>query len=72
MYGKSASIEKAVNVTSILRPELTVNPNAITRGKNVGFSVQTNKPIINYQWNFGDSTTNSNQSNQMQHIYRQI
>ncbi|MDR3168340.1 MAG: PKD domain-containing protein [Candidatus Peribacteria bacterium] len=72
MYGKSASIEKSVNVTSILRPELTVNPNAITRGKNVEFSVQTNKPIINYQWNFGDSTTNSNQSNQMQHIYRQI
>ncbi|MDR0608307.1 MAG: hypothetical protein LBG52_08485 [Candidatus Peribacteria bacterium] len=52
MYGKSAVIEKPVNVNSILRPELIVSPNAITRGKNVGFSVQTNKPIINYQRSF--------------------
>jgi PKD repeat protein len=72
MYGKSAVIEKQVNVTSVLRPELTISPNAITRGKNVTFSVKTNKPVINYQRNFGDGTTNSNQSNQMTHMYTKI
>jgi hypothetical protein len=72
MYGKVTSIEKQVEVTSILRPELTVNPNAITRGRNVGFTVQTNIPLINYQRSFGDGDTRSNQESVLQHIYQKI
>ena len=51
-FGKSATIEKQVRVNSILRPELTVNPNAITRGRKISFFVETNKHIINYQRDF--------------------
>jgi PKD repeat protein len=72
MYGKISKIEKQVEVTSILRPELTVIPNAITRGRNVSFSVKTNKPIINYQWSFGDGENASNQQDALQHIYQKI
>jgi PKD repeat protein len=72
MYGKVSKIEREVEVTSILRPELTVIPNAITRGRNVAFSVKTNKPIINYQWSFGDGESASNQLDNLTHIYQRI
>jgi hypothetical protein len=52
MYGKSATRERQVDVASILRPELTISPNAITRGKNITFTVKSNKPLINYQRSF--------------------
>ncbi|MDR0368977.1 MAG: hypothetical protein LBH96_00080 [Candidatus Peribacteria bacterium] len=52
MYGKSNSVEKVVEVKSIVRPELIITPNAITRGKNVGFEVKSNTNIVNYQWSF--------------------
>jgi PKD repeat protein len=72
MYGKSSTIEKQVDVNSILRPELTINPNAITRGRNISFSIQANKPIINYQRNFGDGDTRSNQESTLTHSYTKI
>ena len=71
-FGKSASIERQVNVTSTLRPELNVIPNAITWGKNVSFSITTNKPIINYQWDFWDGDRRTNQENEMKHIYQKV
>jgi PKD repeat protein len=71
-FGKSASIEKPVEVQSVVRPELIITPNAITRGKNVGFEVKSNKNIINYQWNFGDGNSNSNQESRLTHIYQKI
>ncbi|MDD2536947.1 MAG: PKD domain-containing protein [Candidatus Absconditabacteria bacterium] len=72
MFGKSATIEKTIEVKSVLRPELTISPAANTRGRNISFSVTANKPIINYYRNFGDGDTRSNQENQMQHIYGKI
>jgi hypothetical protein len=72
MYGKSATRERQVDVASTLRPELTISPNAITRGKNITFTVKANKPIINYQRSFGDGTTNSNQESVLYHKYEQI
>ncbi|MDR0282224.1 MAG: PKD domain-containing protein [Candidatus Peribacteria bacterium] len=72
MYGKVASIEKTIDVTSILRPELTVTPGAITRGRNVGFEVRANKPVIGYQRTFGDGDTRANQESKMTHIYQKI
>jgi hypothetical protein len=72
MYGKSATRERQVDVTSTLRPELSISPNAITRGKNITFTVKANKPIINYQRSFGDGTTNSNQESTLYHKYEKI
>jgi PKD repeat protein len=72
MYGKSATLEKTVEVTSILRPELTIKPNAVTHGETVSFSVQTNKPITHYQRNFDDGNSNANQENTIQHTYQKI
>jgi PKD repeat protein len=72
MYGKITTITKEVEVSSILRPELTITPNAITRGRNVSFEIQANKPIIGYQWSFGDGDSRANQERTIQHIYQKI
>lgn len=72
MYGKSNTLEKTITVNSVLRPELSILPNAVTWGKQVSFSVQTNLSVINYQWNFWDGDTRSNTDNQMAHIYSKV
>jgi len=72
MYGKVSSIDKQVEVASVLRPELTINPSAITRGRNVSFSVKTNRPIVHYQWSLGDGNSRQNQESTLQHIYQRI
>ncbi|GHW02403.1 hypothetical protein AGMMS50249_1890 [candidate division SR1 bacterium] len=72
MFGKTATLEKQISIDSIIRPEISIIPNAVTRGKTVSFSVETNVPVINYQWNFGDGDTRSNTEKQMQHIYSKV
>ncbi|MBQ7073987.1 hypothetical protein IJM86_02805 [bacterium] len=51
-FGKTAFIEKTINVESTLRPILVASPNAITFGKNISFEVTTNKTIMTYNWDF--------------------
>ena len=55
-YWQTEEITKEINVESILRPELTINPKATIWWEPVLFKVQTNVPVINYEWDFGNWT----------------
>jgi PKD repeat protein len=68
-YGKTASLEKEIEVKSTLRPEIFVVPVAIPRGNPMNFVVKSNQSIVNYQWDFGDNDTRTIQSDRIAHTY---
>lgn len=71
MYDKTVTISKTIEVKSVLRPEITAIPNAITRGKLMKFESSVNGKIINYVRNFGDEkkTLSSELAVNVEHIY---
>ena len=71
-YWKSSSIEKTINVQSVLRPEMVVAPRATTWGTTISLMVQSNQNILNYSRNFGDWSTVSTQSNKVQHKFNKV
>ena len=71
-YGKSSSIEKTINVQSVLRPEITIIPKAATRWTTINFVVKSNKDILNYSRNFWDGNTVSTQTNKVSHKFNKV
>jgi PKD repeat protein len=71
-YGKYADITKQIKVDSTLRPSLTVNPVAAVWGQAVNFSVKTNKPALNYEWDLGDGNTHMSQFDTLSHTYTKV
>jgi PKD repeat protein len=69
-YGKQAEISKDITITSTLRPEIFAVPLATPWGNPVNFVVKSNLPLINYQWDFGDGTTSTIQSDKVTHTYK--
>lgn len=70
-YWKSATISKDVYVESILRPEITAIPWAITRWKTMRFESTVNKPVVSYNWTFWDTTSSHSESLvNVDHIYK--
>lgn len=69
-YGKIASIEKDIEVKSILRPEIFVVPIATPWGNPMNFVVKSNQPILNYQWDFADKDTRIIQTDKIAHTYK--
>ena len=61
LYGKSASITKSLKISSILRPEITAIPNAITRWKVLKFESTVNTWVSNYVRDFWDGKTMDSQ-----------
>ena len=55
-FWQTEEVTKEINVESILRPELTITPKASIWWEPVLFKVQTNAPVINYEWDFGNGT----------------
>lgn len=53
-YGKVEKISKEVEVKSIIRPELTINPRAAIWKTYLDFIVESNVGLLTYEWNFGD------------------
>lgn len=58
-YGKSSTITKAIEVLSILRPEIIPDPWAISRWLPIKFYSQINSGVSvdNYSWDFWDKKT---------------
>ncbi|MEF2176130.1 MAG: PKD domain-containing protein [Candidatus Absconditabacteria bacterium] len=71
-YGKISEIEKTIKVESTLRPELIVTPIVAQWGEDFDFSVNSNKTIANYVWNFGDEITRQTNSNRITHKYSKV
>ena len=69
-YGKIAEISKTIPVLSILRPSVTVTPLASPWGTPTTFSVTSNVPLVNYEWDFGDGDTRTIQSDTIVHTYK--
>ena len=64
-YGQTEEITKEVDVESILRPELAITPKATIWWQPVLFKVQTNAPVVNYEWDFGNWTPARSSSDNM-------
>lgn len=71
-YGKYADITKDIKVESTLRPALTINPVATVWWQNINFSVKTNKPVLNYEWDLWDGSTNMSQFDKISHTYNKV
>lgn len=68
-YGKTASLEKEIEVKSTLRPEIFIVPIATPRGNPMNFVVKSNQSIVNYQWDFGDGDKRTIQADRITHTY---
>ena len=69
-YWKSSSVSRVLNVESTLRPEIDVNPAAITLWKPLQFKGTINEDVINYAWSFWDRTSvNSEFAKEVTHEY---
>lgn len=68
-YGQRAEISKDIVVDSTLRPVLHVDPLVSRWGDPVNFTVQTNKEVAFYQWNYGDGVSEQLKSAQATHTY---
>lgn len=53
-YGLTESVEKTVNVESVLRPEIFPNPITSKWGEEISFSSKANKTVTRYNRDFGD------------------
>ncbi len=69
-YWKSAEISKKIKVISTLRPKLFINPIWAKIGQNIVFTVESNKRVIYYKWDFGDWTILKTSSNTVTHRYK--
>ena len=66
-------IKKEIEVESILRPELMIRPKATIWWQKVEFKVQTNVPVISYEWDFGDwDSVRSSSDNNYKKEYQRI
>ncbi len=68
-FGKSESVERNVEIKSSLRPQLTINPFATQIWETLNFSVDWNKSISYYDWDFGDGSSRNTQSSSLSHSY---
>ncbi len=69
-YGKMGELEKEIEIKSVLRPEITVSPIAMSWGNPMTFTVRTNQPILAYDWNFNDGDQRTIQSDTITHLYK--
>lgn len=69
-YGKMGELEKDIEIKSILRPEISVSPIAMSWGNPMTFTVTTNQPIFAYDWNFADGDQRTIQADTITHLYK--
>lgn len=68
-YGQRSEISKDIVIDSTLRPIVNINPLVSRWWEPVEFTVQTNKDVSFYQWNYGDGVTEQLKSPQSTHTY---
>lgn len=71
-YGKQTEISKDIIVESSLRPMVYMNPTATTFGNTINFIVKSDKPLVNYDWNFGDTNTRTLQADRTNYQYQKV
>jgi len=71
-YAKINEVEREIEIKSVLRPEIVVQPKATVWWNSVWFEVKSNKELINFSRNFGDGDTASIQSNKIAHTYNKV
>lgn len=71
-YGKIEQTSKDIVVESSLRPYIFVSPVSTQYGNSTTFIAKTNKPVVNYDWSFGDGTTRKTQSDKMVTTYKKV
>ncbi len=69
-FWKRTEIEKEVEVTSVLRPEIYAVPLATQWWNPINFVVKSNTPLVNYIWDFWDGDTRTIQSDKIVHTYK--
>ncbi len=72
-YWKLNTITKEINVESTLRPKITVQPQVWVVNSSFVIKVteENNKPIVFYEYDFGDWTITKTNKSQVSHIYKQ-
>lgn len=68
-FWQSTTIVKPFDIKSWLRPVIFATPKVTERWTEVTFAVKSNKDIMSYQWNFGDNTTRTVQTNIITHTF---
>ncbi len=71
-YGKIAEASQDLNITSALRPRVTLSPISTQLGNSTTFIVKTNKLVANYEWDFGDGTKSAKQDDRVVHTYKKV
>ena len=69
-YWKSSSIEKNIEIKSILRPEVIINPNYTIIWQPITIVVKTNKTVNYLEYDFWDWITTKTDSTQIVHTYK--
>lgn len=68
-YNKLSEIEKTIEVESSLKPRIVVSPSSVEWGKPIKLSVDSNKTIAHYHWEFGDWESMDTSKSSISHIY---
>lgn len=68
-YGQHTEISKDIVIDSTLRPVMNIDPLVSRWGDPVTFTVQTNKEVAFYQWNYGDGVSEQLKTPQATHTY---
>lgn len=71
-FGKSNTLIRDLTIDTPLRPHVEINPIATTWWNKVDFKVNTNKPVVNYKWDFGDGVTRTVQTDEISHVYSKV
>ncbi len=69
-FGKVASTDEKIKVDSVLRPEVSINPNYTVLGNDIVMKAKTNKTVSYYEWDFGDKVIKQTQSGTVSHKYK--
>ncbi|MEI7477960.1 MAG: PKD domain-containing protein [bacterium] len=71
-YGNMTQLTKDISVQSALRPIIKLQPISAKLTTPMIFVAQTNRPVENYTWDFGDGTSRTIQTDHLTHTYSKI
>ena len=71
-YWKSSIVSQTIDVESVLRPEIELQPMAIKLWLPLDFISKVNKPVVGYSWDFWDNSSNAwEHASKISHEYKE-
>lgn len=69
-YGKISTLQRNIQIQSALRPVIGAYPRSAQRWTPIRLMVDSNKEILNYEWDFGDWKKEITQDRLTNYIYK--